>query len=160
MRDSVCAADLDAPLADAAEKRGCRNRSAICSSRRADVNAAQADGMTALHWAVYHDDLQTGEATDRRAAPMRRPRIATASRRCRWPAPTAIGIVELLLDAGADPNTTLPGGETALMTAARTGVLGPVEVAARPRRRRERQGTQGTNGPDVGRGRRACRSRR
>ncbi|MGH7199451.1 MAG: ankyrin repeat domain-containing protein, partial [Planctomycetaceae bacterium] len=30
--------------------------------------------------------------------------------------------------AGADPNTTLPGGETALMTASRTGRLGPVEA--------------------------------
>ena len=24
-----------------------------------EVNAAQVDGMTALHWAVYHDDLRT-----------------------------------------------------------------------------------------------------
>ncbi len=48
----------------------------------------------------------------------------------------------LLLDAGAGPNTKLRGGETALMTAARTGKLGPVqaliargaEVNARERR--------------------------
>ena len=25
-------------------------------ARKADVNAAQGDGATALHWAVYHDD--------------------------------------------------------------------------------------------------------
>ncbi len=37
-------------------------------------------------------------------------------------------IVELLLEAGADPNTALPGGETALMTASRTGRLGPVKA--------------------------------
>ena len=37
-------------------------------------------------------------------------------------------IVELLLDAGADPNSALPGGETALMTASRTGRVGPVEA--------------------------------
>ncbi|MDQ1471007.1 MAG: uncharacterized protein QOJ99_2487 [Bryobacterales bacterium] len=30
-------------------------------------------------------------------------------------------MVELLLKAGADPNTVLPGGETVLMTAWRTG---------------------------------------
>ena len=35
-------------------------------------------------------------------------------------------IVDLLLKAGADPDTTLPGGETALMTAARTGRVDPV----------------------------------
>jgi ankyrin repeat protein len=37
-------------------------------------------------------------------------------------------MVELLLQAGADPNTALPGGETALMTAARTGKLDAVQA--------------------------------
>jgi ankyrin repeat protein len=37
-------------------------------------------------------------------------------------------LVELLLQAGADPNTELPGGETALMTACRTGQPGPVKA--------------------------------
>ena len=37
-------------------------------------------------------------------------------------------MVTLLLAAGADPNTKLRGGETALMTAARTGRPGPVKA--------------------------------
>lgn len=37
-------------------------------------------------------------------------------------------MVELLLDQGADPNTILRGGETVLMTAARTGKAGPVKA--------------------------------
>ena len=37
-------------------------------------------------------------------------------------------MVELLLKAGADPNTALPGGETALMTAARTGKVDAVKA--------------------------------
>jgi ankyrin repeat protein len=37
-------------------------------------------------------------------------------------------IVELLLEHGADPNTTSRGGETVLMTAARTGKPGPVKA--------------------------------
>jgi ankyrin repeat protein len=37
-------------------------------------------------------------------------------------------MVVLLLDAGADPNAALRGGETPLMTAARTGRLGPVQA--------------------------------
>ena len=45
-------------LADAAEAR---NRALIGTllDAGADVNAAQADGMTALHWAVYNDDADT-----------------------------------------------------------------------------------------------------
>jgi uncharacterized protein len=37
-------------------------------------------------------------------------------------------MVELLLKAGADPNSAIPGGETALMTAARTGKVGVVKA--------------------------------
>jgi ankyrin repeat protein len=37
-------------------------------------------------------------------------------------------MVELFLKAGADPNGPLPGGETPLMTAARTGALGSVKA--------------------------------
>ena len=44
-------------LADATEKL---NRPAVRAllKQNADVNAAQADGMTALHWAAYHDDQE------------------------------------------------------------------------------------------------------
>ena len=50
-------------------------------------------------------------AARRRQTP--RPPTATASRRCRWPPPTATpAMVETLLKAGADPNATLPEGET------------------------------------------------
>ena len=42
-------------------RRRIGRRFARCSSKRADVNAPQADGMTALHWAAYHDDLETAK---------------------------------------------------------------------------------------------------
>src|SRR5204863_3235749 len=50
-----------APIADAAEKS---DRATIRTllKQRADVNAPQADGMTALHWAAYHDDLEMAKA--------------------------------------------------------------------------------------------------
>jgi len=41
-----------------------------------------------------------------------------------------VGAAESLLKAGADPKTTLPRGETALMTASRTG---KVEAVIRER---------------------------
>ena len=40
-------------------------------------------------------------------------------------------MIERLLDAGADPNTTMAEGDTALMTAARTGKVDAVRVLLR-----------------------------
>src|SRR5258708_6082877 len=53
-------ARAESQLADAAEKP---DRSFIRTllEQHADVNAPQADGMTALHWAAYHDDLETAQ---------------------------------------------------------------------------------------------------
>ena len=54
-------------LADAAMKR---NRDAVRSllQRKADVNAPQIDGTTALHWAVRSDDLETADLLIRAGA--------------------------------------------------------------------------------------------
>ena len=117
----------EASLADAAEKHDpAAVRAAL--EQKADVNAAQADGMTALHWAAYHDDseavkLLLANGADVKAA--NRYGVTPLSIACTNGSAT---IVEMLLEAGADPKTTLPGGETALMTASRTGKLGAVKA--------------------------------
>ena len=86
-----------------------------------DVNVAELDGTTALHWAVHGDDLDIVDLVLNAGAEV------TATNRY---GVTALSIacengnallIERLLQAGADPNTTLADGETALMTAARTG---------------------------------------
>ena len=120
-------AQSGAPLADAAEKMD-RAKIGDLLKQRADVNAAQADGMTALHWAVYHDDLATTTLLIKAGADAK-----AANRYAVTPLSLACTngnteIVELLLKAGADPNTTLRGGESALMTAARTGKPGPLQA--------------------------------
>ncbi len=116
-----------AALADAAEKMD-RVRFATLLKQRADVNATQADGMTALHWSAYHDDLPAATLLIQAGA-----NVKVANRYAVTPLALACTngnaeIVELLLKAGADANTTQRGGETALMTAARTGKAGPVKA--------------------------------
>lgn len=117
----------EAPLADATEAR---NSAVIATllEQKASVNAPQADGMTALHWAAYHDDLETAKRFVAAGAD-----VKAANRYGVTPLSLACtngntDIVELLLASGADVNSALPGGETALMTASRTGRLGPVEA--------------------------------
>ncbi len=91
-----------------------------------DVNVAQVDGMTALHWAVYWDDIDTTKAIIEAGADVQcknRYRVTPLSLAC---TNGNNRLVQLLLEKGADPNSTLPYGETVLMTAARTGRVGPV----------------------------------
>jgi ankyrin repeat protein len=123
----VSAAASSALLADAAEKMD-RARIRSLLQQRVDVNAPQVDGMTALHWATYRDDLETAQLLVRAGA-----NVKAASRYGVTPLSLACtngndAMVELLLKAGADPNAALPGGETPLMTAARVGSLASVKA--------------------------------
>ncbi len=114
-------------IANAAEKTD-RVKVRTLLKQRADVNAAQADGMTALHWAVYRDDAEmAGELLSAGA------NVNAATRYGVTPLSLACAngndpLVERLLSGGADPNLALPGGETPLMTAARTGALTSIKT--------------------------------
>jgi len=89
--------------------------------QRTNVNAAEADGMTALHWATRSNDIDTVQLLLRSGA-----NAKAANRYGVTPLSLAAingnpALVDLLIKAGADPNAALPDGETILMTAARTG---------------------------------------
>ncbi len=115
------------PLADAVERR---NKTAVerLVEQDDDVNAAQVDGMTALHWATYYDDERLVELLiDHRANVKATNRYGVT--------PLAIAcvngnekIIGRLLNEGADVNSRLAGGETPLMTAARTGKIEAVRT--------------------------------
>jgi ankyrin repeat protein len=116
-----------APLADLAEKGDAAGVRALLSDVR-DVNAAQVDGMTALHWAVHHDDLATAKALlAAKANPQAANRYGVTPLSLACTNGNA-GMINLLLEAGADANVALRGGETPLMTAARTGKLEAVKA--------------------------------
>jgi ankyrin repeat protein len=124
---SSLASASDAPLASAVEQQNAAQILRLLHERL-PVNSVQVDGMTALHWAAYHDYLGTAKLLISAGAD-----VKAANRYGVTPLSLACtngnaALVELLLDAGADPNTTLRGGETALMTAARTGRLAPVKA--------------------------------
>ncbi len=117
----------DSPLADAAEKQDKAGLHALME-KQADVNASQVDGMTALHWAVHHDDLETAQKLLKNGA-----KANAQNRYGITPLYSAClngnsMLVELLLDAGADVGTTFGDGESPLMIAARTGKPGPVKT--------------------------------
>jgi uncharacterized protein len=116
-----------APLADAAEKLDLATIRVLLG-RHADVNAAQVDGLTALHWAAYQDDLDLARELIRAGA-----HVKAVNRYGVTPLSLACtngngAMVELFIKAGSDVHATLPGGETSLMTAARTGSLGAVKA--------------------------------
>ncbi|MFT6618873.1 MAG: ankyrin repeat protein [Limisphaerales bacterium] len=115
----------NAALADAVEARD-STRVAKFLADRPKVNAPQVDGMSALHWAAYHDDANLGQRLLKLGA--------NASAKNRYGiTPLYLAcvngnadLVGALLESGADSNAKIDGGETALMTAARTGKVGAV----------------------------------
>ena len=97
--------------------------------QKADVNAPQTDGTTALHWAVRWDDLETADLLIKAGA-----NVMASNRNGATPMYLATvngtpAMVDMLLKAGADPNATfLTHGETALMFASRTGNVEVVKM--------------------------------
>jgi ankyrin repeat protein len=113
---AVAASDV----ADAVMHRDAAKLQKLIASR-ADVNAAQADGTTALHWAAYHRDTAAAKALLAKGAS---PAAVTSTGMTPLAMACESGdaeLVRLLLNARADANQPLANGETPLMMAARTG---------------------------------------
>ncbi len=114
------AADL---LLDAA-RSGELATARLLLNESADPNEREADGTSALHWAVHNDDRELADllldagadpnAVNRYGVPV----IHLAAEN------GSADLLRRLLDAGADAQAALPEGETILMTAARTGDTG------------------------------------
>jgi uncharacterized protein len=88
----------------------------------ADVNTAQADGMTALHWAAQKGDVELAKVLLYASANLR------ATTRIGGYTPLLIAsrngdaaMIDTLLSGGADPNSATTNGTSALMLAAAAG---------------------------------------
>ena len=128
----------DSRLADAVERS---DRAAVRSliAQKADVNAAQGDGMTALHWAAFHDDLESAKILVSAGANVK------AATRDGAVTPLFIActngnaaMIEIMLKAGADANTPTADGSTALIKAAVSRIADAVKSSAGSWRERER----------------------
>ncbi len=97
-------------------------------AQKADVNAPQGDGATALHWAAYRGDKELSDMLIRAGA-----NVKAANREGVTPLWLAsvngdAAIIEALIAAGGDPNERLALGRTPLMLASRTGNVEAMKV--------------------------------
>jgi len=115
------------PVADAAMK-GDPAALKTLLQQKADVNAPQADGATALQWAAYRNDLELADLLLRAGA-----NVEIANRDGATPLSLACesgsaAMIEKFLNAGADVNQKGPHGETPLMMASRNGNADAIQV--------------------------------
>src|SRR6185436_790385 len=88
----------------------------------ADVNAAQGDGMTALHWAAMKDDAELVQTLLFAGANVRATtRIGSYTPLILAAKSGSSAAIAPLLKSGADANSATSNGTTALMLAAASG---------------------------------------
>ncbi|MBV9506558.1 MAG: ankyrin repeat domain-containing protein [Acidobacteriia bacterium] len=125
---AVAAAAGTSDVADAVMNRN-QDLALSLLAKKADVNAAQPDGTTALLWAVRQDDLKLADALIASGADVNAKNQDGATAMYLACVNGDPAMVERLLKAGVDPNATfLMHGETALMEASRTGNLEAVKL--------------------------------
>jgi ankyrin repeat protein len=118
---------VSSPVADAA-MTGDNATLRSLLAKKADVNAPQADGATAIQWAAYRNDLDIADLLIRAGANVkvanRDGATALYLASIRGSAP----MLDRLLKAGSDANERGPEGETPLMLAARNGNVDALTV--------------------------------
>ncbi|MDB4749851.1 ankyrin repeat domain-containing protein [Rubripirellula sp.] len=122
-----CQETSQSSLADACEQRQFKLVANLLATK-ADINATQTDGMSALHWATFHDKPEIVSQLITAGASVGIPTkygITPITLACQN---GSARIVKLLLRHGADPNSVRDGRESVLATAARTGSVGLVAV--------------------------------
>ena len=118
---AAAAAAQERPAVIEAAKQADRAGLRVLVQQKANVNTAEGDGTTALHWAAYRDDIESVDLLIRAGANVNAANDLGATPL--WNAGMNAGapVTRRLLDAGANPNLALLAGETPLMVASRSG---------------------------------------
>jgi uncharacterized protein len=128
MLSALTYADAHAPVADAAE-RGDRAGVRVLLQQAADVNAAQGDGMTALHWAAMTRDVELVHTLLYAGANVgATTRIGSYTPLLLAARNGDAAVVDALIAGRADVNAATSNGTTALMLAAGAGDVATVEA--------------------------------
>jgi ankyrin repeat protein len=106
-------------LSDAIQS-GNRTAALELIAKGADVNAADPDGTTALHWAAHRDDADLVERLIKAGAKVNRTNDYGASPMSEAATVGNVAVLQKLLDAGAHVESPNADGMTALMIVART----------------------------------------
>jgi ankyrin repeat protein len=139
---TAAAADADLRLLEALKHQDSVRVNALLQ-QPFDVNAAEADGATALHWAAHWDALDTAARLLQAGADPNRANSFGITPLWLACENGSARMVQRLLAAGANANIGRPDGQTPLMMAARTGnrdvVTALLEHGADPRAKERAQ---------------------
>src|SRR6266853_6231737 len=111
-----------APLVDAV-KSGDRAAALALIDRRADVNVAESDGTTPLHWAVHQNDLDLVDRLIRAGANVKAANDYGVTPMSEAAVVGNAALIDRLLKAGADVESPNADGQTALMVVTRTSYV-------------------------------------
>jgi len=111
-----------APLVDAV-KSGDRAAALALIDRHADVNTAESDGTTPLHWAVYQNDLDLVDRLIKAGANVKAANDYGVTPMSEAAVVANAALIDRLLKAGADVESPNADGQTALMVVARTSYV-------------------------------------
>ena len=117
---SAGAASLDLRLVEAAKANNHAAAVALLA-QKVNINAAEPDGTTALHWAIHNNDVDLVRRLIRAGGDVKAKNQYGATPLSEAAVVGDTGILDDLIEGGADVNAVNAEGQTALMAVARTG---------------------------------------